>query len=81
MGMFVVGVKLWRDGVFDSFQIKHVSAVQMGDKTWMLAHRTPSSPSDIATDTEPREAIQVLLSDAKADEPDTLMTPPNSTPL
>lgn len=59
----------------------HVSTVLVGDKGWMLAHRTPSPPSDIATDTEPREAILVPFSDAKLMNPQLLGRHPNSTPL
>jgi hypothetical protein len=47
----VLGVKLWREGVFESFRVSHVATVQTVDKSWMLGDRLPRPPSEKVTET------------------------------
>jgi hypothetical protein len=62
MAMFIVlGVKLWREGVFDSFRVRHAEVVPIIDKSWMLGdRRRPSGHAKTAgiehRDTERPEA-------------------------
>ncbi|CAN5169530.1 hypothetical protein BH09PSE3_BH09PSE3_16890 [soil metagenome] len=37
----VLSIKLWREGVFESFRVSHAPTVQTGDKSWMLGDRLP----------------------------------------
>ncbi|MDB5701607.1 MAG: hypothetical protein JWL66_1806 [Sphingomonadales bacterium] len=46
----VVGVKMWREGVFDSFRLKQTATVQAGDKSWMLGDRLPPPPPEKTLD-------------------------------
>jgi hypothetical protein len=56
MAMFaVLGLKLWREGVFDSFRVKHIAAVQTGDKSWMLGDRLrPERVTEAAKPVQPQ---------------------------
>jgi hypothetical protein len=42
----LVGVKMWREGVFDSFRLQRATTVQTGDKSWMLGDRLPPPPPE-----------------------------------
>ncbi|MDB5713401.1 MAG: hypothetical protein JWO15_798 [Sphingomonadales bacterium] len=46
----VIAVKMWREGVFDSFRLQHATTVQAGDKSWMLGDRLPPPPAEKSVD-------------------------------
>lgn len=46
----VLGMKMWREGVFGSFRQEHVKSVQAGDKSWMLGDRRPPPPAEKVID-------------------------------
>jgi hypothetical protein len=46
----LTGVKMWREGVFDSFRLQHTPTVQVADKSWMLGDRLPPPPPEKIVD-------------------------------
>lgn len=50
----VLGIKMWREGVFDSFRLAHTVNVEAGDKSWMLGDKLPPPPPEKVTDPTPQ---------------------------
>lgn len=64
-------VKLWREGVFESFRVKAVSSAPIVDKNWMLGDkvRPPIEKNDAITSVAPSKPAEDEQSDdgAKSD--------------
>lgn len=71
MAMFaVLGVKLWREGVFDAFRISHAATVQTGGKSWMLGDRLTPPRTEKVTEAGQAEPKQAGPAEAVSDDAD-----------
>ena len=61
MALFaVLGIKMWREGVFDSFRLAHTVNVEAGDKSWMLGDKLTPPPPEKVIDPIPQQAKPVM---------------------
>ncbi|WP_293880128.1 hypothetical protein [Sphingomonas sp.] len=71
----VLTIKLWRDGVFESFRQHNVARTMTDDKRWMLGDRLAPPPAEKMIEPlqpQPRPAVSVTEPNAAdpGDEPE-----------